>query len=460
MKHIYWVFLHVFNFIPRYFVPDRKAWLAHEKFHTPWPCSQCTENFEADSELRVHLSNVHNLVHCRLCHFRVLAHQYDSHLFQKHGITNVSNKNEETLWDIEHAGCQTFYCLLCSKSDILSAEFFNHYMGIHHFTLKCFARVISGTDPPFSVSGVEVSQQFLESLKEHRKYGYVDLDKSIEIESQEQNKQDIDLLNATEIKQENLSDGDGNGNGETEKTSTNYKKEGEDLDTKEFDRDENKVDTDEIKRQLDVIKAYKGEEDFDVTLMEMIIPEQCYFDYINEVTADVNAKKMPENSYIDYQKAVIDVAKEIHCSLCDAKQNTLQDFAVHMQKVHYVKFVPVFCCRVCATTFDNQHELETHTTEELGEFEDLWLCQFCDKEFDNREATRRHLTDHWDVVEYDNCFSPHLGFKCRYCPTLFWNEDHRENHQIRAHFQKYKEQYYRCECSQLYSDKVHLFAYF
>lgn len=430
---------------------DREAWQSHLNFHSPWPCSQCTETFTTESEVRQHLSNAHNLVHCRLCHFRVHADQYDAHLFQKHNVTNVSNKDEEVLWEIENEGSKTFYCLVCYKSDNLSSEFFNHYMGIHHFTLKCFARMISGNDPPFSVSGVEVSHQFLESLKDHRKYGYVDLDKSMESESQEQSNRDNDLLNATEIKQENLSDDDG------EKSYIDDKKEDKsdqayDVSC-EYDRDGNKLEANEVQRQLEIIRAYKGDEDFDVTLMEIIIPEQCYFDYINEVTTDMKAKIMPETSYISYDNT-IDVANEMICPLCDAKQSTLHDFSAHMQKVHCVKFVPVFCCRVCATTFENQHELDTHTSEELGEFEDLWMCQFCDKEFDNREETRRHMTDHWEFVEYDNCFSPHLGFKCRYCPTLFWNEEHRENHQIRVHYQKHKEQYYRCECSELYSDKV------
>lgn len=431
---------------------DREAWQAHLRFHTPWPCSQCGQTFTIETELRQHFIDAHNLVHCRLCHFRMPTDQYDTHLFQKHNVSNVTNKNEVVFWEVQNTDSKIFYCLLCSKSDNLRSEFFNHYMGNHHFTLKCFASIISGNEAPFSVSGVEVSQQFLESLKEQRKYGYVDLDKSNIInETQEQNNRDLALLNATEIKQENLSDGEG------EKSSTDDKKGDKSDDcydaSCEYDRDGNKLDPNEVKRQLDIIRAYKGDEDFDVTLMEMIIPERCYYDYINAMTTDIKAKIMPENSHIDYDKAP-DVAREMHCSLCDAKHNTLQDFSTHMQKVHCVKFVPVYCCRVCATTFDNQQELDTHTSEELGEFEDLWICQFCDKEFDNREATRRHMTDHWDTVEYDNCFSPHLGFKCRYCPTLFWNEEHRENHQIRVHFQKHKEHYYKCECSELYSDKV------
>lgn len=431
---------------------DREAWQAHLRFHTPWPCSQCGQTFPIETELRQHFIDAHNLVHCRLCHFRMPTEQYDTHLFQKHNVSNVVNKNEVVFWEVQNTDSKVFYCLLCSKSDNQRSEFFSHYMGNHHFTLKCFASIISGNDAPFSVSGVEVSQQFLESLKEQRKYGYVDLDKSNIInETQEQNNRDLALLNATEIKQENLSDGEG------EKSSTDDKKGDKSDDcydaSCEYDRDGNKLDPKEVKRQLDIIRAYKGDEDFDVTLMEMIIPEQCYYDYINGLTTDMKAKIMPENSYIDYDKAP-DVAREMQCSLCDAKHNTLQDFSTHMQKVHCVKFVPVYCCRVCATTFDNQQELDTHTSEELGEFEDLWICQFCDKEFDNREATRRHMTDHWETVEYDNCFSPHLGFKCRYCPTLFWNEEHRENHQIRVHFQKHKEEYYKCECSELYSDKV------
>lgn len=431
---------------------DRESWQAHLKFHIPWPCSQCAENFTSETELRQHLSNVHNLVHCRLCHFREHADQYDAHLFQKHNVTNVTNKNEEILWTAEKEDNKIFHCLLCSKSDVLSLEFFNHYMGVHHFTLKCFARIISGNDHPFSVSGVVVSHQFLESLKGQRKYGYVDLDKTLEIETQEENNaQSLELLNPSEIKQENLSDGEG----ETTDDKRGNKPQGSYGASSGKDRGGNKVDSIEAKRQLEIIRSYKGDEDFDVTLMEMIIPEQCYFDYINRMTIDMKAKIMPVNSYIDYQKAS-DVATEMHCSLCDTKQGTLQEFSTHMQKVHCVKFVPVFCCRVCATTFDNQHELDTHTSEELGEFEDLWICQFCDKEFNNREATRRHMTDHWETIEYDNCFSPHLGFKCRYCPTLFWNEEHRENHQIRVHFQKHREQYYKCECSELYSDKVRL----
>lgn len=303
-------------------------------------------------------------------------------------------------------------------------------MGYHHLTLKCFTNIISGKDVPFLLYGADVSTEFVESLKDHAKYGYADLDQKTIVQNADKRQNDSDdFLNILmpEIKQEMLSDV-------------------EDVN----------VDNDQSKDvQIDLIKSYKGDEDFDVTLMELIILQKCYYDYLSSTLNDINSNVVPKNSDIDYEKVKSDVLVDIECSLCKTKHHTIQTFTTHMYKMHSVKSVPVFSCRVCATTFDSQHELDSHVSEELGDFEDLWICQFCDKEFDNRETSRRHLTEHWDIIEYDNCFSPHLGFKCKYCPTLFWNETHRENHQVRVHFNKYKAQYYKCElCSDVFSDKV------
>lgn len=424
--------LQILNF--RYFVQDRDTWIAHQKYHTPWPCSQCIDNFQTEAKLREHLSNSHNLVHCRLCHFRVTDNdQYNTHLFQKHSVTNVSKKDEDILWESELEDGQKFLCLLCSKSNVMSA-FFNHYMGYHHLTLKCFTSIISGRDVPFLIYGADVSTEFIESLKDHAKFGYVDLDNKNLVQNRNTDKRQSsdndDFLNMLmpEIKQESLSE----------------------------EEEEVPTDNDQSKDvQIAAIKSYKGDDDFDVTLMELIVLQQCYYEYLTSTLNDINANIVPKNSDINYEKAKSDILIDINCSLCTTKHHTIQTFVTHMYRMHSVKSVPVFSCRVCATTFDTQNELDNHITEELGDFEDLWICQFCDKEFDNREKSRLHLTEHWDSMEYDNCFSPHLGFKCKYCSTLFWNETDREIHQVRVHFNMYKEQYYKCElCSEVFSDKV------
>ncbi|XP_049873612.1 zinc finger protein 470-like [Pectinophora gossypiella] len=417
--------------ICRYFVPDREAWHAHKKFHTPWPCSQCVEDFPTDVDLKQHLSIAHNLVHCRLCHFRLPDNdQYHTHLFQKHNVSNVSSKDGDILWELEFEGCQKFLCLLCCKSNNLSTTFVNHYMGYHHFTLKCFTYLISGSDFPFTVFGADVSQGFIESLKNTQKCGYVDLDHKQTSEAIQQNiiKENENTLREllSEIKQESVSDVDDAKN-------------------------ENAPEID--KSQLELIKSYKGDEDFDVTLMELVVLQKTYFEYLTGALTAISSNLVPENSDIDYEKAREMIA-EVNCSLCPNKYSNIQEFTTHMHKMHSVKMVPIFSCRVCATTFDSQNELDSHISDELGDFEDLWLCQFCDKEFDNRVATRRHLIEHMELLEYDNCFSPHLGFKCKYCPTLFWNEPDRETHHTRVHFPKYKDQYYKCECSELFSDKI------
>ncbi|XP_053609620.1 zinc finger protein Xfin-like [Plodia interpunctella] len=428
--------------ICRYFVPDREAWLKHIKFHVPWPCSQCVENFQTEDEVRLHLSGAHKLVHCRLCHFRMPDDdQYNMHLLQKHNVTNVNSKDEEQLWELESEGDTMFLCLLCSKSNNPAQSFFSHYMGFHHFTLKCFTRIISGRDPPFAVFGAQVSSHFIENqLKNQVRFGYVELEnKQGEIPEIESGDAQA-LLSALipEIKQEVGSDDD-------KEAVDEISKENEEID----------------EQRNEILKAYKGDEDFDITLVELIIMEKSYVEYLNHTLLDINANVVPEVSDIEYESVKAEFPSEVSCGLCGTRHNTPHTFTAHMTKMHLMKSLPVYCCRVCATTFDCKNELESHINEELGEFDDLWICQFCDKEFDNRESTRRHLNEHSEELEFDNCFSPHLGFKCRYCPMLFWNEPDREAHQMDIHFEKHKEDYYKCQiCSELFSDKVFFVHHF
>lgn len=420
----------MFSPYSRYFVPDRETWWSHVKFHTPWPCSQCVENFQSEAELRLHLRTVHSLVHCRLCHFRVSDGElYHSHLFQKHNVPNVENKEEVNLWEIEYEGSPTFVCVLCSKSDNPMRTFFNHYMGYHHFTLKCFTALVAGRDLPFVVHGAEVRTEFIEEqLKNHPRYGYVDFEfklrNYLENDPNVQDAKDLLKVLIPEIKQESLT--------------------GEELrNTIQKSKDEH------------VLKTYEGDEDYDVTLTELVILEQCYFDYINQIWIDLKSNVVNESSNIDYEKTIADLTMDVTCCLCKAEYNTVQSFITHMMKMHCMKYKSIYSCRVCAASFDSLNDLDNHVARELGDFEDLWICQFCDREFENREETRRHLTEHWDLLEYDNCFSPHLGFKCMYCPTLFWHETDREMHQVRVHFSKHKESFYKCEhCSEVFCDKV------
>lgn len=412
------------------------------RFHAPWPCSQCIDNFVTENALRQHLSSVHNLVHCRLCHFRVSDDdQYNTHLYQKHNVSNVSSKYDDAFWELEYEGCAKFLCLLCSKSSNLSRMFFNHYMGFHHFTLKCFTNMISGADTPFLVYGADVSSEFVESqLKVQARHGYIDLVK--------QTMPNIQIVTNTtiEVKEEVFS----------ESEDTQYNGLGNNGKTKELGKYESNENDDTNENEDDeIIKSYKGDEDFDVTLMEIIVFHKGYLEYVNSIMDDINSSLMPKSSYVNYEKFPADVATDIYCSLCKSKHTTTNEYSHHMTKMHFVKCLPSFSCRVCSLTFDSLNELDNHISQELNEFDDLWLCQFCDKEFMNREVSRLHLSEHWDLIEYDNCFSPHLGFKCKYCPTLFWNEPDRESHQVRIHFSKYKDEYYKCEsCDEFYSDKV------
>lgn len=383
---------------------------------------------------------MHNLVHCRLCHFRVSADDhYNSHLFQKHSVTNVSSKDEELLWEFDFEGADKFLCLLCSKSDNAISNFFGHYMGFHHFTLKCLTTIVAGKDTPFLVNGAEVSDRFInEQLKGHERLGYVDLQPKGFVQTpvndsptEEPVKEESSLVVLPEIKQEISSD------------------------TEEKQEKDNEMSEKDEQSQNDETIDYKGEEDFDITMTELIVLEKCYFNYVRQTLLCIDSNKMPQNSNIEYDKSKPDFLIDTECSLCKTKLETALSLTTHMNKIHSIKTIPVFSCRVCATTFDTYNELTNHINEELKDFEDLWICQFCDKEFSNREETRKHLTEHWSTLDYDNCFSPHLGFKCKYCPTLFWNETDRETHQIRVHFNKYKDQFYKCEpCSKTFGDKV------
>ncbi|KAJ0176448.1 hypothetical protein K1T71_007627 [Dendrolimus kikuchii] len=416
--------------ICRYFVPDRESWSEHLTFHSPWPCSQCIKNFDTESELRDHLSTVHNLVHCKLCHFRVSDNdQYNTHLLGKHNVTNVSSKNQPYPWELEDDGTTDFLCLLCNKSHNANSSFFTHYMGHHHFTIKCLAKIISGINLPFIVLGANLSAQFIHGqLSKHSRFGYIEPDDKSNDSSVKNDLTPTALFNdmLPQIKQESLSD-----------------------------QEEPKLETEIKFEPISDIMDHTAEEDFDITQMELIIPEKCYYDYVNYLLKHVNLNQMPVNSDINYGPSRDNVFIEILCCLCKTKHSTVQNLLIHMSKMHSIKSTLFYSCRVCAASFESQSDLDTHVTEELGEFDDLWLCQFCDKEFDNRERVRNHLSEHWNEMEYDNCFSPHLGFKCEHCPMLFWNETDRQVHQVRVHFDKYKEQYYWCDsCNETFSDKV------
>lgn len=416
--------------ICRYFVSDREAWNEHQKFHSPWPCSQCVENFNTEIELRDHLSRSHNLVHCKLCHFRLPDNdQYNTHLVNKHNITNIESKNEPFPWEIEENSL-TFLCLLCNKSNNDVLTFFPHYMGYHHYTIKCLAKIISGADVPFSIIGANVSDQFIHGqLKRHTKFGYVEGEEKLtEQDLENSSAPSTELYNSmlSEVKNEILSE-----------------------------QDEPKID---VEAKTEVVNEYAdcvADEDFDITQMELVIPEKCYYEYLKGLLKDIEASRMPISSDINYGKERESGFVSFLCCLCQTKHDMVQNFIAHMSKMHSIRSVLLYSCRVCGASFETQNDLDMHVNEELADFDDLWLCQFCDKEFDNRERLRNHLTEHWDEIEYDNCFSPHMGFKCKHCPMLFWNETDRQAHEVKSHLDNYKDQYYWCDsCNETFSDKV------
>ncbi|GBP76565.1 Zinc finger protein 836 [Eumeta japonica] len=408
----------------------------------------CSETFESEGDLRKHFSDVHHLVHCRLCFFMMSDNdEYHSHLFQKHNVTNIANRETELLWEMEYDGSPKFICLLCSGSTVLVSDFFKHFVCYHHFTLKCITNMLSGRDLPFSVYGVNISQHFLETqLKDHMRYGYIDPDqKMVKTEIDKTSSQPLQGLEPTdvnpnlldalipEIKQENLSDHDD-------------------------EAEQNKDTENSVQRSAAdniFIENYKGNEDFDVTLIELMLLQKCSFDYINMILESITLNIIPKLSNIDYTAIKSEQVVDVDCPLCLTKYQNMTEFCGHLCKMHGIKSVPAYSCRVCSRSFESDSELANHMGEEMAEFEDLWLCQFCDKEFDDRVKTREHLTEHWTTIDIDNCFSPHLGFKCKYCPTLFWNEAERESHQNRVHMNKHKEDFYKCEsCSEIFSDKT------
>lgn len=245
----------------RYFVSDREAWHNHLEFHSPWPCSQCGKMFLNNTDLRQHLKSSHNLVHCRLCHFRLSEDQYNAHLHKRHNVTNITSQDEETFWEVDYDGRQNFNCLLCSKTDMACTAFFSHYMVHHRFTLKCITALLCGRDPPFLIYGANVSSEFMEDLSTEGKCGYVDLDnKQAEaLPDAEKTATDTrELLKALlpTIKSEILSDTEEKVDG------------GNDEQTNE-----------DKKAELEFVKSYQGDEDFDVTAMEVIALHKTYIDY-------------------------------------------------------------------------------------------------------------------------------------------------------------------------------------
>lgn len=381
--------------------------------------------------------------------------EYNRHLFKKHNLMNVSNKDVEFPWEIEYEGSPKFLCLFCAKSQMV-ADFFRHYMCYHRFTLKCFTAILSGQEIPFTIDGAQISSEFLAThLQDQIKFGYVDaLKRPLNLDHKALYTEDTsnNLLEALipEIKQEIVSDSEENFNpGEkNEETVKENPKEEQDEDMS-TSRDEN------VSNSKDEVMSYKGVENFDITLTEVIILQDVFYKYIDSV---LERDEFSKHSKIDYTLINYNVKINMDCPVCDDKDIHITDFTMHLLKMHLVRSVPPFCCRVCTATFDTESEFKGHEFEEFGDFEHLWICQFCDSEFDNREDTRAHLATHKEDMMLDNCFSPHLGFKCRYCPTLFWTERERETHHTELHFTKHKEEFYKCFlCDEVYSDKVRFF---
>lgn len=327
------------------------------------------------------------------------------------------------MWEFECKGTQKFVCVLCSKSHNVGKEFVDHFMSYHHFTLKCFAFFITGIDLPFKVKGTNLTPKFIKTHLSNavHTFGYIDFVKNFKIKEEPTVPDETTITVDCEPDLKELS--------------------------------ENGEESEELKLDEEA-RGYKGVEDIDVTLLEVINMQKCYFDYIDETLNDIKSNTVPLSSDINYAN-IPSESRPITCCFCTEVFVKKSNFETHITRMHNVKTLPLYWCRVCAAVFDNLSELESHCSEELGEFDELWICQFCDKEFDGREATRNHLTEHWDELEFDNCFSPHLGFKCKFCPSLFWNETDRDSHHVKMHIQKHIADFYNCSlCGEVFGDKV------
>lgn len=431
--------------ICRYFVPDQEHWVSHQQFHCPWVCSQCPETFPSEADLRVHFSLSHNLVHCRLCSFMITDDgDYDRHLFKKHNILEVAHKDASFPWELEYDGSTKFVCLFCSKS-IIVTDFFRHFMCFHRYTLKCFSMMLSGKEVPFTIHGANISAEFLSThFTDQTRCGYVDVEPKLDEKAHNDDSSNfIDAL-IPEIKQEVVSNPSEN---DILKTVPDQKPAQVEI-----------VPNDD-EQKLNEIMAYSGEEIFDVTSIEVIVLQDMCRLYIDEIMREITEESLQKKRELDFSLIRNNTERPLECPICEEHLFNIVQFLSHLTKTHSVHCVPVYSCRLCLQRFDTEAEYRKHVALEIKDFNDLWLCQYCDLEFDNREDTREHLKIHLNEIMSESCCSPHLGFKCRYCPYLFWNETEREDHTRMTHASKWREEFYKCcMCSIFYSDKV-FFSY-
>ncbi|KAJ9582355.1 hypothetical protein L9F63_003315, partial [Diploptera punctata] len=164
--------------------------------------------------------------------------------------------------------------------------------------------------------------------------------------------------------------------------------------------------------------------------------------------------------------------KAIICELCRGKFSAKEgprQLLDHLNSLHGYTISPYctpqeFVCTVrgCREVFSTQGSLSYHLSEVHQQEQKIidaesfkvFQCPYCIVHSTSKLAMRQHVFSyHQENYACDNPMED-LGHKCRYCTSLFWRTEDRDDHQVNDHKDK-MDTFFKCYvCTHLFSSKV------
>ena len=205
-----------------------------------------------------------------------------------------------------------------------------------------------------------------------------------------------------------------------------------------------------------------------VDLLEQTMQELFRDENLSDVTLEPTK---PEQHVKSEQQAKVK-KKGIICELCRGKFSAKEgprQLLDHLNSLHGYTISPYctpkeFVCTVrgCREVFSTQGSLSFHMSEvhqQEQKFIDaesfkIFQCPYCALHSTSKLVMRQHVFNfHRENYICDNPMED-LGHKCRFCMSLFWRTEERDDHQVNVHKDK-MDTYFKCYvCSHLFSSKV------
>lgn len=154
----------------------------------------------------------------------------------------------------------------------------------------------------------------------------------------------------------------------------------------------------------------------------------------------VHKKKM----YLDLKNHILqfkfDSSKFLSCVFCPERYTSLKSLQEHMNKTHHRNYI----CEDCDEGFINKRMMNNHKYRNHGT--GLFKCDHCDKEFDNQTKRKNH----------ERCVHQETHrWKCPYCSERFNSYRNRSVHftQVHDHVPKL----INCQaCNQIFESKLYM----